>query len=243
MAAPTSRVGTVFPTATIPLLTQAGGRIAQVPVTEGQLVRRGQLLLALDGTRARGEVRLLETTLAHQAAMRLQRLQLEMARTELRRDEALFQEQNLAAKNLEDTRNRVRLASEQATIEAERLDEQRQTLALRREGLKELEVRAPADGILASVQLFRDQVIAPGARLGELLVVDPAVVETFVPLAEARQLAPGRAVSVQAGVSRMGRVRMVGEQVEPVSGTVRVRIAVPNPDRALKPGMQVRVLL
>lgn len=237
------RIGTVFPLAEIPLVTQAGGRVDQLPVQEGQRVRRGQLILAIDRGRLLGEVKLLETQIAHKAALRLEELNLATAKQDLARDEALARDNTVAPKTVDDSRNRVRLATERVSIERGRLEEQRQLLALKKRELGDYEVVAPADGVLSTVTLHQNQVVGMGSRVGEFLQLDQVVVETFVPLAEARKLAVGgrAAVRTEDGHAVSGRIKVLGQRVDPVSASVKVKILVPNAGLRLKPGMLVRV--
>ena len=239
------RVGTVFPLAEIPLVTQAAGRVERLPVQEGQRVRRGQLILAIDRTRQLGEIKLLETQIAHKAALRLEEINLSAAKQDLARDEALAQDKTVTPKTVDDSRNRVRLATERVSIERGRLEEQRQLLAIRKLELEDYVVHAPADGFLSAVTLHANQIVGDGARVGEFLQVDQVVVETFVSLAEARKLAAGgrAAIRTEDGHSASGRIKSLGQKVDPVSASVKVKILVPNGALRFRPGMLVRVSL
>lgn len=238
------RTGTVFPIAEIPLMTQAGGKIVYLKVEEGDRVKSGQLLLNLDTTRAMADIKMLEAQLAHRSALRLAQISLDAAKRDLARDEALFSDRNLPAKNLEDSRHRMKLALEQVNLEQNRLSEQQLLLGSKRDALKDLSVEAPATGILATRFLHENQVVSPGSRLGELLLVDDVYVEAFAPLAEVRYLKVGRPVPVhEGGATYQGRVKVISEKVDPVSEAVKVKLLVPNPKHRLKPGMLVKVLL
>jgi membrane fusion protein (multidrug efflux system) len=58
---------------------------------------------------------------------------------------------------------------------------------------------------------------------------------------------PGLAISARAhafpGRSFEGKVKAVGSRVDPATRSIRVRAVLPNPDRALKPGLLMRVEL
>jgi membrane fusion protein (multidrug efflux system) len=244
-AAPGPRIGTVFPFAEIPLVTQAGGKVAAVNAAEGEYVRRGQVLLAIDTSREQAEIKLIESQIGHKAALRLEELALATAKEDLARDEALSRDKSVPQKQLKDSLNRVKLATERVVIERGKLDEQRQQLAIRRQRLDEYQVLAPAAGVMASVLLHSNQVVNSGAKVGELLQIDQVYVETFVPLAEAVRLKPGGRATVHPDgqPAATGRVKILGQKVDPVSGSVKVKILVPNEGHRLKPGMLVRVSL
>lgn len=240
-----ARVGTVFPLVEIPLVTRASGVVEQLPVQEGQRVRRGQRILSLDRRRQLGEIKLLEMQIAHRAALRLEELNLATARQDLARDEALLHDNSIPPKAVEDSRNRVRLAAERVSIERGKLEEQRQLLALKKQELADYEVLAPGDGVLSSIALHPNQFVSSGTRAGEFLQLDQVLVETFVPLAEARKLASGARATIRTdeGKIMVGRVKTIGQRVDPVSSSVKVKILVPNPRIHLKPGMLVKVSL
>lgn len=245
-ASAVARVGTVFPLAEIPVVTPSGGTVRHVYVSEGETVHRGQLLLSLDETQLKGEIQLLDAQIKHQAQLRLEHMNVLQAKETLTRDEALFADQNLPAKDLDDARSALKLAEEREAIERDRLAEQRLTLTMKRHALKDLQVFAPADGVMATVQLYGNQVVSAGAKLGDLLRIDQVLVETFVPVAEASHLQVGRAARVEptdSGGSLPARIRSLGERVDPVTHSIRVKLAVPNGRHRLKPGMPVKVLL
>lgn len=240
-----ARVGTVFPLAEIPLVTRASGMVEQLPVQEGQRVRRGQRILALDRTRQHGEIKLLETQIAHKAALRLEEIALATAKQDLARDEALARDNTVPPKTVDDSRNRVRMAAERVSIERGKLEEQRQMLALKKQELGEYEVLSPGDGILSSVVLHANQYVTAGSKVGEFLQIDQVLVETFVPHAQAKKLAIGARTTVRTddGQAFAGRVKTLGQRVDPVSTSVKVKVLVPNQGLKLKPGMLVRVSL
>jgi RND family efflux transporter MFP subunit len=78
-----------------------------------------------------------------------------------------------------------------------------------------------------------------------IIAVDPVEARVGVPESAIGRVRTGQTVDVripslnQANFS--GRVRVVGVAADPVSRTYNVRIAVPNPNRLLRPGMIAEV--
>jgi len=243
--APGPRIGTVFPFAEIPLVTQAGGKVSAISVAEGEYVKRGQVILAIDTAREQAEIKLIELQIGHEAALRLEKLALTTAQEDQARDEALSRDKSVPPKQLKDSLNRVNLARERVGIERGRLAEQRQQLAIKRQRLQDYQVLAPASGVMASVLLHANQVVNAGAKAGELLQIDQVYVETFVPLAEATRIKSGARATIhpEGQPAAAGRVKVLGQKVDPVSGSIKVKILVPNESHRLKPGMLVRVSL
>ncbi len=111
--------------------------------------------------------------------------------------------------------------------------------------LAESVVRAPAGGVVAHRSVDPGDTVTQQARLLQVVQVDPAVVVLAIPERELQALRPGTAVEVTAdalGERRFpGRVARTSPVVSAETRTADVRVEVPNPDGALRPGMTARV--
>jgi RND family efflux transporter MFP subunit len=110
-----------------------------------------------------------------------------------------------------------------------------------------LTFEAPASGTITRKQVTEGEKITAGQTLMHITNLDPlwlmvdlyeqdlAWVEVGTEARIELPYAPGRAVT--------GRVDYIYDAVDPDTRTVKARITVPNPDRALKPGMYATVTL
>jgi len=121
-------------------------------------------------------------------------------------------------------------------------------------------VRAPRDGVVSKALIRPGGLVnASTTLLTTLYSVDPLHVNFTVgeqKLIELRQVlgnasgkSPDEATPFRiklidgSDYPQRGRLDFVDAAVDPKNGTLQVRIAVPNPDQALRPGQFVRVIL
>lgn len=182
----TTLTGTLYARRHVRLFNQEEGRIDELPVFEGDLVRKGDVLLRLDDRLLRAEMQKAAAT-------------LEQARTDLRRIETVV------AKRLapEEERARARTAVQVAEAEVDLL----------RTRLEYTELRAPFDGVITE-RLAEPGDVAP--RHTHLLSVsDPKSLFTELNVSELLlpSLARGDAVEVRidalgdaSGAGRVARI-------------------------------------
>jgi cobalt-zinc-cadmium efflux system membrane fusion protein len=208
-------------------------RVVRVPVTAGDVVRRGQTLAeleSLDLGRARGD---LQEALAR----------VELARTTLERKRSLAEERIAPRREVQEAEAALRsaeaaLGSARAALQAMGAGDDAGPL---------LRLRAPLSGTLIERTLVPGQMAEPARtlfRIGDLSALwliahAPERDAVRVPLGAAARIA----IPALPGESISARVRMVGSQVEVGSRTVPVRLEVQNPGGALRPGMSATVWL
>jgi HlyD family secretion protein len=115
-----------------------------------------------------------------------------------------------------------------------------------------LTLRAALDGLVMSRTAHVGEMAAPGSALYTLAALDPVKLTLYIPEAQVGRVRVGQSASVRAdsfpGESFRGEVvflssraeftpKNVQTQKERVNTVFAVRVAVPNPDMKLKPGM------
>ena len=225
------------PTRTVNVLPPGAGRVREVKVGLGDRVQRGQLLATIDSP--------------------------DLAQAYSDYDKAAAAA-TLAAKNLKYQEEQVKIgAAAQRDLESARSDHQqaaaeyeRARVRLRAMGAAEdgrgegrlLMLRAPASGSITALA------IAPGATINDdtqsvMTLADLSVVWVTALIAErdlghvARNEDVEITVDAYPGKTLHGRVLFVSDVLEPDSRRDKTRIALPNPDAALKPNMFARVTL
>jgi cobalt-zinc-cadmium efflux system membrane fusion protein len=226
---------------TVGALTE--GRVVEISAKLGDQVREGQVLGRIHShdvhdtraeyRKAQEEVQRAEAAeaVAGQQRDRAQRLfdlkavsreQLENAGQELRNAQAV-------------TRN-ARVAVEKARVHLE------DYLDVPVEGDEhEPPVKAPASGLVIERKATPGMVVTPGQELFRL--TDPLSLWLIASVNEAdlASLRTGQQVRVQVRAygdrSFSGRILRLGEELDPETRTLKVRVHVPNPGSVLKPGM------
>jgi RND family efflux transporter MFP subunit len=197
---------------------QVGGLVAAVGPEEGARVRQGDVLAELDA----GDYRL-QLELAEAAAARVT--------DEFERAQQIFAAASMAPADF----TKIETAAREA-----RAHEQ---LARRR--LAHTRLLAPLSGVVAHRRIEPGEQVAPGVPVFTIVAMDPMQVRVGVPEAEIGRIRVGQTARVSipslGGAAMEGRVRLTGVAADPVSRTYTVRIALPNPDGRLRPGMIAEV--
>ena len=199
------------------------GRVEKIHVAEGQSVKKGTLLAELSDE--------LLTT----AEIEYKTLEKDFHRVQRLSDKETVAQQNL---------DHVAAKYEAAKAKYELL-------------LKNTRIRAPFDGVVVERLLEEGEIFSffPAVQPGyshamgivRLMALDPVHVEVEVGEKDLPRLAPGMTAEMTtdawADRSFEGKVVSTRPLLSTLSRTALVKIAVPNPDGALKPGMFARVTL
>lgn len=258
--------------------SQVTGVVASIPVDEGQSVKAGQLLVALDDrearaaldqanyavAQARAKLEQLDITgrpLAEQA-MRQAELTFRNADRSLARSRELFAKGFIGQAALDDAERARDVAESQwkaaqvqhrSQLEGgteRRLDEAAlaQALATLREAearLAHMTIAAPVDGTLIARNVERGNVVQPGKAL---MVLSPAGATQLVVQIDEKNLnllALGQEALASAdaypGERFEARVAYINPAVDPLRGSVEVKLDVPHPPAYLLQDMTVSV--
>jgi multidrug efflux pump subunit AcrA (membrane-fusion protein) len=104
-------------------------------------------------------------------------------------------------------------------------------------------IRSPIEGWVTDRPFYAGEMATAGTPLLTLMDVSTLVARVPVPQDQAAELAVGDAASLDVpdvADPIAGKVSVVSPALDPSSTTVQIWIAIPNPDRALKPGTSVR---
>lgn len=234
--------GIVRPKRLADLPALVGGTIQKIHVTEGQLVRKGDLLIALDDSvpRARLQARTIEAELT--GALDLARVQLLQAEQQLARiSEAVtngagaqFEVMDAEAKR---DQAKAAVQQQQDVLSAAAAEKE-----LAQAQLDQYRIVAPFDGVVIEIHQ------ASGATDGNRPLITVASlqvleVELRVPISRFGELKPGGPVGVRASapVGRVleARVMSVSPMIDSASRSYRCLLELSNSDELLPSGFSV----
>jgi membrane fusion protein, multidrug efflux system len=232
----------------VAIRSRVAGTVQEIHFREGALVEKGALLVTIDPAPYAAEVDRLEAQVSSAEA------RAEFTRTEVARGQTLLGTSALSARDVDQRVNAHKEA--QAAVRAAKA-----ALQTARLNLGYTEVRAPVAGRVGRLEVTVGNLVAAGPEspvLTQLVSVDPIYAsfnanETIVARALAA-LSPeanvaadvgGIAVEIATNAANaawsQGRLQLIDNQVDPTSGTVRLRAVFSNPDGRLIPGQFVRV--
>lgn len=201
-----------------------GYRVARVFVEEDARVHAGQPLAVLDDALLRPQIDQAAATLAQQQVA-AERSSAEAERVKGLDDKGVLSNEAIAER---------RLAARTGTAQVAVARAQLRDLQVRR---GRLIVRSPVDGRVL------ERAVRPGdtSQIGTIMFRigrdDLVELDAEVSEAQANTIRPGDAVSVTlaSGANVSGKVRLIGARVDPQTGLIRVRIALPK-RKDLRPG-------
>jgi RND family efflux transporter MFP subunit len=224
------------------------GHLQEIRFAEGAEVQKGDVLFVIDQRPWRAVLARAEGDVA-QAEARVRRLERDYGR-----GRSMVEERAIGLEafdkmvgDLAEARAAVRSAT--AAREAARLN------------LEFTEVRAPIDGRISRALVTKGNLVESGENGGTLLTtivsvhpiyayfdVDDLTFGKINRLVQGGQGSPGQAgppvllgLNGEEGFPHKGEINFVDNQVDPATGTVRLRGVFPNKDRLLLPGLFARV--
>lgn len=196
---------------------EISGLIQSLAVTEGRLVKKGDLLVRLNTDLLEKDIEILSKQVA-QLEVKVQN-----ARKNVQRFEKLFKKNAASEKAYDDVADALsELLLEQAVIRKriERLELQ----------VVKSRIRAPFDGLVLEKQRNEGEWLATGAPVCTLASTEDMMVRVAVPEELIRYVRPGQEVSLTIGAlekSLQGVVDTIVPVADVTSKTVQVKIAIP----------------
>jgi membrane fusion protein (multidrug efflux system) len=213
-------LGTARANESVDVTAKTSNLVATVRFAEGQQVRRGQVLVELDGREAQAELAIAEAALSE-------------SRSQFNRSRELYTTQALSEAQLEQI---------EATLKA---NEAR--VAFARSRLSDTVISAPFAGRVGLRRVSVGSLVNPGTLITTLddtskIKLDFTIPETLLSSVEAGREIVARSVA-WPGEDFAGKVASVDSRVDPTTRSVTVRALLPNERGMLKPGMFLTVRL
>ena len=228
--------------------SESAGIVDSILVKEGDLVEEGQTIVELRRQRQEIALEVARTGLVRAEAQAAEtNALLEAARKE--RDRANIAADVLAKKEVEDARDAVERIEAGLRVQMADVSRAQQEVKLREHELKQTRLVAPFAGTVTRVLVHRGDALNPvETQVAELVDLTRLYVEVLLPRQDALRLKVGGAIAVQVEREWLGRagsvtghVSYVNPTVDAASRMVTVKIDVPNPTGAIRPGMVANV--
>lgn len=209
-----SLVGSVVPNEMIEVKAETDGTVKEIRFREGERVAQGDLLVALDDTKAAAQL--------HEAEARLKLAQTSLARVEQLYKDRLISQAEYDAATSE--------AAEKAAV-----------VEVKRRELRDTRVTAPFSGFTGARLISPGQVITKSLRLTGLVDLDTVKVEVEVPERYLSQLHVGQPVEFRVAAFPKdrfkGEIYFISPQLDTALRTALVKARIPNADGKLRGGM------
>jgi RND family efflux transporter MFP subunit len=223
-------VGTVFYPEVSRVASEVSGRVERINFEEGQEVEKGQVLVTLSKDLMQKDLDSAESAYEKVLA------DLEKARIDLRRFDALFDAKSASEREYDEARFKaLSLEREARSLEAE-------AERLRLE-IEKTQVRAPYHGVILEREADRGEWLSPGSPVASMARNDYVEVVVDVPEEVLQFMKPGMSVEVTAsGKNYDGKVFAVIPRGDIATRTFPVKMKLQG-SPSLAQGMEARVRL
>jgi membrane fusion protein (multidrug efflux system) len=205
----------------------ATGKVVSVHVERGSVVKKGDVLVKLDGRAASASLE------EARAQVALAKSQQELANAECERNQKLFEGGTVSTAEHDRAQAQCRNAVAQAAAAAARL-------SLWEINVTDTAIRAPFDGVVAERVVSVGEYVRADSRVVTLIALEPLRLELTVPESSAAFIQKGQQVeftlTATPGVVHRTQVSFVGAGLRRGSRDLVVEALVPNKERKLLPG-------
>jgi len=230
------------------------GKVTEVFIEEGMRVEAGQLLARLDASIPKAELSLAESQLAStRAALEELKVQIRQGELDVQRTQGLAAKKLASAADLDKVE--LTLEALKARLEREQQDVvvAERNVAVQRQLLDDMEIRAPFTGIVVAKAAQPGEMISPNSagggftRTGICTIVDMDSLEVEVDVNEAyiNRVQPKQPVSVALNAYPDDRIPAEVIAIIPTAdrnkATVKVRIGLLEKNPRVLPDMGVKV--
>lgn len=243
----TEYVAKVEASNTVEIRARVGGLLERQSAVEGQLVRRGQVLFQIDSQAFVAALAQAKAALA-QAEAGLEQSRRDLARVQPLSEIDAVSQQELDAVVARNSANIASVEAAKATVKTAQLN------------LDYSRITSPIDGIMGRTQIrVGGLVSANTSLLTTVYASDPMYVNFSI--SERRMIELQRRLHLHSGdpvrtdgvfsivladgsvYPKPGKLNFVDAAVDQATGTLPIRLEVPNPERQLLPGMFARVIV
>jgi multidrug efflux system membrane fusion protein len=233
-------IGTATPLHTVTVRSRVDGELVRVLFREGQVVKQGELLAEIDPRTFQVQLQQAEGQLARDSAL------LQNARLDLERYQALFAQDSIARQQVDTQASLVH--QYEATLQTDRgqVDSARLQLAYTR-------ITAPVGGRVGLRLVDAGNIVRAGDANGIVVItqLQPTAVLFSVPQdnvpAVMKRMQAGERIPVEAWDREQkakladGALASVDNQIDPATGTVKLKAQFANDDGVLFPNQFVNV--
>jgi RND family efflux transporter MFP subunit len=227
------------------LAMPTAGPLASVAIKRADVVKKGQVIAMLESVVEQAQVDAARVRSNTDVAIRLKTAVYTAAAAKLERQRKL----RAAAVNSEQAWEEAEAAASVAKeeIEQARLDKELATLELARleATLERRILRAPAEGVVTSVDLHAGEYADPANAIATVTEIDPLTVDVYLPTSAYPLVFMGMSAAITPqeplGGPREGVVITKDPQIDAASGLFLVQLKLPNPGGTIPAGVHCGV--
>lgn len=245
----------------IDVYPQVGGTLQSVRVTEGQRVRKGQVLFIIDQVPYIAALNTAKAALeAASSAVATTQSAEATAKLNYESRKALYEQKVISDFDLQTARNSWQSAQAQVKQAQAQVAQAKAQLVNAQNSLSYTEVKSPADGVVGTLPFRQGALVGPSMQMALTTVSDNSQMYVYFSINEAQLLDMAReSGSIDSAIMKMpdvklqlvdgtmygttGRVESVSGVVDRATGSVQLRAAFDNAQGLLHSGSTGNVIM
>ena len=235
----TTITGKVTPLAEIDVVPKTGGKVSQVLVDVGSIVKKGQLLVRLDTAELEAQLKQATASLELARSSSAQnQIRLQDALNNLNRMQTLYSEGAVSKQQLEGAQLQYNLYKNTDSIA--QVSQAQGAVDLIRAQISNAVITAPVDGEISAKNVELGEMAGAGSPVVTIVNTSKVYVEGVVAEKDVSLVKKGQQVDVKvdaAGGLFKGVVDSISPAADPKSKGYPVKVAITNADKKIKPGM------
>ncbi len=223
------------------------GYVKSMAVSEGDIVKEGQLLYEIDSKEIEAAERQVDLAVSQaRLALQMNRSQYDNVVTNLARHQRLFEKKMVSKYELEQLQLGAKNMQDMVDISQKQV---KQALAKREEVLNQyqyLKIVAPNDGVIVEKRLNEGEMAIPG--MPALVLTDLSRLKVVAEISETdlKIISIGKEVSVSIpsiGLDTTGKIVSIIPSSNPMTHKFKIKISIDGKSDTVYPGMYVKILI
>ena len=235
----------VQPKMVLKLGTPVPGLISEVLVDRGAILKKGDVIARIESGVEAATVALAKARAENDSAVRSSGTKVEFQRRKEERAKQLRKNETVSVAAADEAETAARIAETELDEAKVNLQLAQLELARASEILRQRTIRSPINGIVVARMLGPGEYAFDQAQLVTISQIDPLNVEAFVPLSQFGKIRAGMVAEIYPEEPIGGRytatVTIVDHVFDAASGTIGIRLELPNPDYKLPAGLKCQV--
>ncbi|HKS62165.1 MAG TPA: efflux RND transporter periplasmic adaptor subunit [Xanthobacteraceae bacterium] len=232
----------IQPKMVLKLGTQVPGLISEMLVDRGTIVKKGDIIARIESGVEEAALALAKARAENDATLQMSRSRLAFQLRKEERAKQLKRNDNIALSAADEAETAARIAESEAREAEVNLQLAQLELARASEVIKQRTIRSPIDGVVVARALGPGEYAFDQAHLVTVSQIDPLNVEVFMPLSQFGKIRPGTTAEIlpetPVGGRYTAKVTIVDQVLDAASGTIGIRLELPNPGHALPAGIR-----
>lgn len=216
------------------------GTLAELKISEGDVVKQGALLAVMDDDVLQASLEVARRTMSAEGMLKSAQADLNMKKVELEKLTQLRERNHASQQELS------RIETELLVAEARLLSVQ-EDLAVKQLEFDRIEAQlaqrkivAPIDGIISELFREKGEFVSPSdPTIARIVQLDPLLVVFSLPLGQRKDVTKDQRVTLKIGEEERiqeGIVEYVSPTSDPSNSSVRVKVRIPNSDSNFQSG-------